>query len=113
VVVEPRRIELRSLRCEGSVFPLDDGPTSIRSGRQESNLRGPGSGPGGQPLTHTLIASLGDRRGSNPHLRVHSAPCSTTTPRPPSVPVVPGARFERAFAVSETAVLPVRRSGKE
>ena len=27
--------------------------------------------------------------------------------------LVPGARFERAFAVSETAVLPVRRSGSE
>ncbi len=31
------------------------------------------------------MASLGDRRGSNPHLRVHSATCSTTTPRPPSL----------------------------
>lgn len=54
----------------------------LPSGRQESNLRKPGSKPGGRPLTHAL-KNWGDRRGLNPHLRVHSAPCRATTPRPP------------------------------
>ena len=51
----------------------------------------------------------GDRRGSNPHLRVHSVSCSATTPRPPGF--VPGGRFERPLLESESSGLPVSRPG--
>lgn len=48
------------------------------SERQDSNLHGLGSRPSSHPLTHAL-SSLGSRRGSNPHLPVHSGMCRTTT----------------------------------
>ena len=51
----------------------------------------------------------GDRRGSNPHLHVHSVSCSATTPRPPGF--VPGGRFERPLLESESSGLPVSRPG--
>ena len=79
------------------------------SGRQESNLRGPGSGPGGQPLTHTLSAKHGVTGGDR------TLTCAFTARRAVHYTTatmdLPGARFERAFAVSETAVLPIGRSG--
>ena len=84
---------------------------SFLSGWQDSNLHDRGPKPRGQPLTHTQSVPSarlerasqrfkgadpaldhegqcrwGDRRGSNPHRRVHRAPCRATTPRPPHAP---------------------------
>jgi hypothetical protein len=96
------------------------------SERQDSNLHGLGSRPRCHPLTHAL-SSLGSRRGSNPHLPVHSGMCRTTTstattgsgegtrtpakliqsqlgaPGAPPI-VVPRPRFERGSAGSKPAI---------
>lgn len=103
----------------------------LSSGREESNSHDPGSRPGGQPLTHTQMSLSFPHHGSNVNprnqrprcCRLHHAGMGWTTrlalawqtftasglDSSPSSTVL-GTGFEPVFAVSETAVLPVRRS---
>ncbi len=77
---------------------------SRKSGRQESNLRRPGSGPGGQPLTHTQL--LGDRRGLNPLPPRSQRGVHASTPRPPYESFAPRAGVEPTSPASKAGSRP-------
>lgn len=112
------------------------GGTTRPASELHPGLLGRGLKPRGQPLTHTQLAPSarlerasqrfkgadpaldhegqfrrGDRRGSNPHRRVHRAPCRATTPRPPHVPG-PGFEPGGSCAPSWSRTTPSGSSGQ-